>query len=198
MKFDIGEYAFGVHGHPNLCSPRIRLRMGRGRGALAFTLTEPLLVRARFVGRLGDDGGTAECGIAPSRYLHQRARRGMILLLRCLAGRHCRHWFLRRRELIVQFAVAYRGDQNIDDEGDLRLEFFYQPRQAGDLSCLSRASVTDSCFKVRSVLYSLRNIVNTHTTECSRGRKHLTVARGGKHADKLCGPWQFHAVQCND
>lgn len=82
--------------------------------------------------------------------------------------------------------------------GDLRLEFFYQPRQAGDLSCLSRASVTDSCFIFRSVLYSLRNIVNTHTTECSRGRKHLTVARGGKHADKLCGPWQFHAVQSND
>ena len=38
---------------------------------------------------------------------------------RRLAGRHGRHWFLRRRELIVQFAVAYRGDQNIDDEGDL-------------------------------------------------------------------------------
>jgi hypothetical protein len=45
-------------------------------GALTFALTEPLLVRARFVARLCDDGGTAECGIAPSRYLHQRARRG--------------------------------------------------------------------------------------------------------------------------
>jgi hypothetical protein len=84
------------------------------------------------------------------------------------------------------------------ESGDLRLEFFYQPRQAGEFSCLSRASVTGSCFIFRSVLYSLRNIVNTHTTECSRGRKHLTVARGGKHADKLCGPWQFHAVQSND
>ena len=60
----------------NPCSPRIRLQIGPGRGALAFTLTEPLLVRARFVARLGDDGGTAEYGIAPSRYLHQRARRG--------------------------------------------------------------------------------------------------------------------------
>jgi hypothetical protein len=30
---------------PNPCSPRIRLQIGRGRGALAFTLTEPLLVR---------------------------------------------------------------------------------------------------------------------------------------------------------
>jgi hypothetical protein len=69
------------------------------------------------------------------------------------------------------------------------LEFFYQPRQAGDLSWLSRASVTDSCFQFRSVLYSLRNIVNTYTTECSRGRKHLTV----EHTDKLCCPWQFHA-----
>jgi hypothetical protein len=78
VKFDIGEYAFGVHGHPNLCSPRIRLRIGRGRGALAFTLTEPLLVRAKFVARLCD-GGIAECGIAPSRYLHQRARRGKSL-----------------------------------------------------------------------------------------------------------------------
>ena len=37
---------------------------------------KPLLVGVRFVARLGDDGGTAECGIAPSRYLHQRARRG--------------------------------------------------------------------------------------------------------------------------
>jgi hypothetical protein len=45
-------------------------------GALTFALTEPLLVRARFVARLCDDGGTAECGIAPSRCLHQRARRG--------------------------------------------------------------------------------------------------------------------------
>jgi hypothetical protein len=34
-------------------------------GALTFALTEPLLVRARFVARLCDDGGTAECGIAP-------------------------------------------------------------------------------------------------------------------------------------
>jgi hypothetical protein len=38
---------------------------------------------------------------------------------RRLAGRHGRHWFLRRRELIVQLAVAHRSDQNIDDEGDL-------------------------------------------------------------------------------
>jgi putative Mg2+ transporter-C (MgtC) family protein len=41
------------------------------------------------------------------------------------------------------------------ESGDLRLEFFYQPRQAGDLSCLSRARVTDSCFKFRSVLGAL-------------------------------------------
>jgi len=38
---------------------------------------------------------------------------------RRLAGRHGRHWFLRRRELIVQLAIAHRSDQNIDDEGDL-------------------------------------------------------------------------------
>jgi hypothetical protein len=28
------------------------------------------------VARLCDDGGTAECGIVPSRYLHRRAQRG--------------------------------------------------------------------------------------------------------------------------
>jgi hypothetical protein len=76
VKFDIGaEYAFGVHGPPET---HARLAFGcnrAGRGALAFTLTEPLLVRVRFVARLCDDGGTAECGIAPSRYLHQRARK---------------------------------------------------------------------------------------------------------------------------
>ena len=33
---------------------------------------------------------------------------------RRLAGRHGRHWFLRRRELIVQLAIAHRSDQNID------------------------------------------------------------------------------------
>jgi hypothetical protein len=76
------------------------------------------------------------------------------------------------------------------ESGDLALEFFYQPRQAGDLDArFSRPNVKDDWFKFRLVLHSLRNIVNTYTTECSRGRKHLTVARGGKHADELCGPW---------
>jgi hypothetical protein len=72
VKFDIGEYAFGVHGPPEPMLASHSAANRAGEGALAFTLTEPLLVRARFVARLGDDGGTAEYGIAPSRYLHQR------------------------------------------------------------------------------------------------------------------------------
>ena len=38
---------------------------------------------------------------------------------RRLARRHRPRWFLRLRELIVQFAVAHRSDQNVDDSGDL-------------------------------------------------------------------------------
>jgi hypothetical protein len=47
--------------------------------------------------------------------LRQRLTPPVVRLSRRLARRHPARWFLRLRELIVQFAVAHRSDQNVDD-----------------------------------------------------------------------------------
>ena len=118
---------------PNLCSPRIRLQIGLGRGA-------------RFLSELGLWPALATMAAQPSTASRRAGT--------CISAPGAE-----------RLAANKTGPEG--EFGDLRLKFFYQPRQSGDLSCLSRARVTDSCFKFRSVLYSLRNIVNTHTTECS-------------------------------
>jgi hypothetical protein len=47
--------------------------------------------------------------------LEERGDQRVVWLSRRLTGRHRSRWFLRLRELIVQFAVAHRSDQNVDD-----------------------------------------------------------------------------------